>query len=781
MDLPRLLEVILNFIANWAGTTVPRIAAAFLGILVCVLIIVAIWDRRIRTVGASFGLACALLLIAVAIDTRIMHFLVRTSHITRIRILMSVISFVVLVITIESIRRSRLQERYALLWLATGLIILFTAFFPQLLDIIRFVFGTQYVTSVVGVLFAFLLLISFHFSIALSGFQRHQARIAQRFAILEQRINELSGKVLENQNAVAATDDSQFDKRRNAEKIIPVIPKRPLPEKSPTRRRFAGSRVAVLMIIFFSVAAVFTLGALTPQAMIGDEVTHFYMAVEQSHDLSQPNFLSRIPTAWGKNEKRRYPHPFLWHYGAAIAYRISGGSFIAVQAYQALFLGQLLLVAYLLIRNRKAAETGPVLLYLLTLASLPMTLIFSVAFYQDVPMTAQALTAFYFLDRRRWFPATFFIILAMGFKVTAILFLPAFFAFMAYRLFQRENWKKRAVPIATSMAIVFGYVVLMGWTIETYAESHFYPYARIVKAVKDTVQSMDDGKKTPVKKTVKTGKRQDNPNPNRITAYEAEIIANHPGDLRKPENFLIYGGVVLWISMGLGFAGLFTKSKKNPKPPENETERKKDSSTWLFLAGGSFILLTAWLLRSAPDARFFLPGIPFILLPLLGYIVKLPRQKTIIVIIASLSILQGGHVLAKIHTLRQVTPEIQAAIHFLKENPPDPNRVFMYPEGNYRLFPCRHEWYLKYRLRDFWRADNDTRIRMLQAFDIGAVVVKKHLIADVDSEIVDLGVYPSFFVRELKKDSRFESVFENAGVIIFTVPSPSQQRPNEQN
>ena len=98
----------------------------------------------------------------------------------------------------------------------------------------------------------------------------------------------------------------------------------------------------------------------------------------------------------------------------------------------------------------------------------------------------------------------------------------------------------------------------------------------------------------------------------------------------------------------------------------------------------------------------------------------------------------------------------------------------MYPEGNYRLFPVPHEWYLDYRLREFWRADNDTRIQMLQRMGIGAVVVKKHLIAEVDPEIINLGVYPTFFVEDLRKDDRFENVFENKGVIIFKVPSPAQ-------
>ena len=149
---------------------------------------------------------------------------------------------------------------------------------------------------------------------------------------------------------------------------------------------------------------------------------------------------------------------------------------------------------------------------------------------------------------------------------------------------------------------------------------------------------------------------------------------------------------------------------------------------------------------------------------------RLPRPKLFIALVAALAIMQSGYVLSKTYQLRRVTPEIRGAIQYLEQNPPSPRLVFMYPEGNYRLFPVQHEWYLGYLLRDFWTSDNDGRIQMLHKFGIGAVVIKKHLIAEVDPEIINLGVYPTYFVRDLKNDSRFERLFENAGVIIYRVP-----------
>ena len=156
------------------------------------------------------------------------------------------------------------------------------------------------------------------------------------------------------------------------------------------------------------------------------------------------------------------------------------------------------------------------------------------------------------------------------------------------------------------------------------------------------------------------------------------------------------------------------------------------------------MIWTAFLLRTAPDARFFLPGIPFLLLPFVEGVSRLPRFKILLCIIAALAILQGGQVLKKTYELRHLSKGLSGGDRLLANDTPlNPPKIFMYPEGNYRFFPYRHEWYLNYQLREFWKGDNDMRIKMLRKFDIGAVVIKKHLISNVDDAITNLGVYPT--------------------------------------
>ncbi len=113
----------------------------------------------------------------------------------RIRVLMGAVSIVVFLITLLAIRSYKLREKYAVLWLATAVMITLVAFFPELVETARLWFGMQYVTSVVAVVFVFLVLVSFHFSIALSALNSKVAATASRCAILEARIQDLERRL----------------------------------------------------------------------------------------------------------------------------------------------------------------------------------------------------------------------------------------------------------------------------------------------------------------------------------------------------------------------------------------------------------------------------------------------------------------------------------------------------------------------------------------------------------------------------------------------------------
>lgn len=150
---------------------------------------------RLRWLPAAGGVVVGVTMLCFAVNPPLVYALGTVSHLTRIRILMAVFSAVVLLVTFESIRVSRLRERYALLWVATGLFILAGAMVTHVLDFFCAVFGMQYVTLVVAIVFSFLILVAFQYSIELSRFHEDRTRMAQKIAMLEADLKEIRARL----------------------------------------------------------------------------------------------------------------------------------------------------------------------------------------------------------------------------------------------------------------------------------------------------------------------------------------------------------------------------------------------------------------------------------------------------------------------------------------------------------------------------------------------------------------------------------------------------------
>lgn len=188
MNATRMMQAWVDALVAPLGATGSRALLAAAGVLVLVLTALACLRGRAGVYRGLFGFFAAALLLALAWDLALFSHLGRLSFLARIRLAMGVLSFIVLVVTLESIRRTHLQERYALLWVSTGIMILLCATFTSVLDFFCALFGLQYVTFVVAIIFTFLLLVAFHFSIALSALSEDRSRLAQRCAQLEARL-----------------------------------------------------------------------------------------------------------------------------------------------------------------------------------------------------------------------------------------------------------------------------------------------------------------------------------------------------------------------------------------------------------------------------------------------------------------------------------------------------------------------------------------------------------------------------------------------------------------
>lgn len=97
-----------------------------------------------------------------------------------------------LLVVFELIRSRRLRERYAILWLATGLVLVALSAWRGGLDTIAGWFGVS--TYPPAVLFAvgllFVILVLLHYSTVISKLSDQNTILAQRLALLESRIGE---------------------------------------------------------------------------------------------------------------------------------------------------------------------------------------------------------------------------------------------------------------------------------------------------------------------------------------------------------------------------------------------------------------------------------------------------------------------------------------------------------------------------------------------------------------------------------------------------------------
>ena len=108
----------------------------------------------------------------------------------RVSIIAAIASVILLLIVFELIRSRRLRERYALLWLLTGLVILALSLWREGLNTIAGWAGVR--TYPPAALFAiaavFILAVLLHYSTVISKLADQNVILAQRLALLEERL-----------------------------------------------------------------------------------------------------------------------------------------------------------------------------------------------------------------------------------------------------------------------------------------------------------------------------------------------------------------------------------------------------------------------------------------------------------------------------------------------------------------------------------------------------------------------------------------------------------------
>ena len=114
----------------------------------------------------------------------------------RVSIAALVASVVLILVVLELIRGRRLKERYALLWLVTGVVLLVLSAWRDGLNTIAGWLGVSGYPP--AILFAaailFVIIVLLHYSTVLSKLDDESTVLAQELAILRRRVEELEGQ-----------------------------------------------------------------------------------------------------------------------------------------------------------------------------------------------------------------------------------------------------------------------------------------------------------------------------------------------------------------------------------------------------------------------------------------------------------------------------------------------------------------------------------------------------------------------------------------------------------
>ena len=106
----------------------------------------------------------------------------------RIQILAIVASSALLLLVLEMVRRKAFLERYALLWLLSGIVMLALSIWGGALESLAKLIGIAYPPNALFlVAFGFVLILLLHFSLAVSKLSDQTKILAQRLALVEQQ------------------------------------------------------------------------------------------------------------------------------------------------------------------------------------------------------------------------------------------------------------------------------------------------------------------------------------------------------------------------------------------------------------------------------------------------------------------------------------------------------------------------------------------------------------------------------------------------------------------
>jgi len=113
------------------------------------------------------------------------------------RIVLLVLALGMLALTLELIRRRRLREEYAVLWVCTGIMILVFVVMPNLLFTLSGWLQLDRSVLMTFVCFLFLAAIVLHYSVVISKHSEREKHLTQELALLRDELEKLRAETRE--------------------------------------------------------------------------------------------------------------------------------------------------------------------------------------------------------------------------------------------------------------------------------------------------------------------------------------------------------------------------------------------------------------------------------------------------------------------------------------------------------------------------------------------------------------------------------------------------------
>jgi hypothetical protein len=104
-------------------------------------------------------------------------------------------ALLLLIAVLELVRRRRLREKYALLWILTAIVLIVLSAWRGAVNQIAVTLGVSYGPAVIFAVGAlFVLVVLLHYSTVISALTDRSVVLAQKIAILEQRLEQVENR-----------------------------------------------------------------------------------------------------------------------------------------------------------------------------------------------------------------------------------------------------------------------------------------------------------------------------------------------------------------------------------------------------------------------------------------------------------------------------------------------------------------------------------------------------------------------------------------------------------